>query len=395
MKTGQVVVRKLWPFHIYDLEEAQSWLEAQAAAGWYLAGITFCVAKFRRGTPQKVRYRMEPSGDEDHPDTGKTETYAAYGWNWAATWAGKYHIYLSADDSSAELFSDSETLALAMKKRIRSELIGAVIEVGMAAGYFLILLYSQLKSEHPLWSLLDDGTLRMVYSYLLVTFLFFSGCLRLHHVMKLRGCVLGGRVENGDIQHRRCFRRRVLTFSGNMAILLLILSSPFWSFKAEKTTEVTDYGGALPFLLIQDLEDVKVESNGLRIRGKDWGNIIISSRDLLAPVKLELRQTCIAVEDRDQPYDTQYRPYYWIEYYEMVSENLAVQIADELEEKYPGGGDFERFALETPVGSRAIYYTDGEFQFLCLQLQKRAAMVCYSGKQNLREYSQSFLEKWQ
>lgn len=52
-------VKKLIPFESCDIPAIQSWLEDMAAQGLFYVDCGFFCARFEKGEPKKLRYRLD------------------------------------------------------------------------------------------------------------------------------------------------------------------------------------------------------------------------------------------------------------------------------------------------------------------------------------------------
>lgn len=131
------LVHRICPCFAHDMEGIQTWLEDLATEGLFFVpeGRTLTVFSFRRGAPQKVRYRLEavaPRGlwsASDGPDREMRETFAQMGWEYL-DYFGSFHIYRCADPQAPELNTDPTVQAAtlqSLKKQQRSAAFYAVL----------------------------------------------------------------------------------------------------------------------------------------------------------------------------------------------------------------------------------------------------------------------------
>jgi hypothetical protein len=64
MKAGKIY-RKLIPVSTYDIAGMESWLSDMAEKGLFLCDFGNLFAKFTKGAPKSVRYRLEPVGGDN------------------------------------------------------------------------------------------------------------------------------------------------------------------------------------------------------------------------------------------------------------------------------------------------------------------------------------------
>ena len=131
------LIHRICPCFANNIEGMQSWLEDLATEGLFLEpeGRTLTVFSFRRGAPQKVRYRMEAVESRgfwsasDGPDPDMRETFAQMGWEYLV-YFGSFHIYRCSDPLAPELNTDPAVQAAtlqSLKKQQRGSTAYAVL----------------------------------------------------------------------------------------------------------------------------------------------------------------------------------------------------------------------------------------------------------------------------
>ena len=116
------LVHRICPCFANDIEGVQTWLEDLAREGLFLEpeGRTLTVFSFRRGAPQKVRYRLEavaPRGlwsASDGPDWEMRKAFAQMGWKYL-DYFGSFHIYRCDDPQAPELNTDPTVQATTLQ----------------------------------------------------------------------------------------------------------------------------------------------------------------------------------------------------------------------------------------------------------------------------------------
>ena len=111
-----MAVKRPVPCSIYDLRGIQEWLDEMARQGLFLKQVNprFERAEFEVGAPAPVRYRLDPVNRKGKTDDEHIALYAQMGWNYVDR-AGRWYYIFSCDDPEApELYTDPQSLALAM-----------------------------------------------------------------------------------------------------------------------------------------------------------------------------------------------------------------------------------------------------------------------------------------
>ena len=122
-----MTVKKPVPCSIYDIRGIQEWLDEMALQGLFLTGVSlhFDRAIFYTGVPRPVRYRLDPiiknrknlNINEEHK-----ELYAQMGWEYIDCAARRYNIFSCDNPDTPELYSDPQSLALALDNRAKRDI---------------------------------------------------------------------------------------------------------------------------------------------------------------------------------------------------------------------------------------------------------------------------------
>lgn len=158
-------MKKKWSLiYLNDLAQLQTWLEDQAAQGWYLAGCHLgSIAVFRRDERRAVRYRLEPIDrpPAQVPAAERRAFYAEAGWAYVDTILGLYDVYAAGDPSARDLYTDADTLraaVLAQTRRAKQTALLPLAGLGMLAAGLLFLLASYWSGALSARFLLEMGS---------------------------------------------------------------------------------------------------------------------------------------------------------------------------------------------------------------------------------------------
>lgn len=118
-----MTVKKPIPCSIYDLRGIQEWLDEMALQGMFLKEVNrrFDRAEFEVGDPAPVRYRLDPVTRKGKEDDERAALYAQMGWNYVDRIARWYCIFSCADPEAPELYTDPQSLAMAMDSLVRRD----------------------------------------------------------------------------------------------------------------------------------------------------------------------------------------------------------------------------------------------------------------------------------
>lgn len=115
----------LLPWQISALE---AWFEAMAARGLQLEKVGLLFAKFRRGKPQSVRYRVDVFDLDDQFAQERLTIYEQTGWNHLGSYTNLIQIFTASEDTAIpEIHTDPQEQAYTIKRLYKSLIGNAAI----------------------------------------------------------------------------------------------------------------------------------------------------------------------------------------------------------------------------------------------------------------------------
>lgn len=138
-----MTVKKPVPCSLYDLRGIQEWLDEMALQGLFLKEVNrrFDRAEFEVGDPAPVRYRLDPVVRKGKENEEHVALYAQMGWNYVDRVYTWYDIFSCADPEAPELYSDYQSLALAMDGLVRRDLRNHVLLALSLLAVLLLILF--------------------------------------------------------------------------------------------------------------------------------------------------------------------------------------------------------------------------------------------------------------
>ena len=117
---------KISPVNTYDLDGIAAWLSYMAGNGFILDNFgRFC--KFRKSTPQKLKYRATIAGDKSERPNGETiKLYRDMGWTFVSKLSNIGFIWSgdeNAKDIDVKIGDENSVLSSLEKKKKQSLLI--------------------------------------------------------------------------------------------------------------------------------------------------------------------------------------------------------------------------------------------------------------------------------
>lgn len=123
--------KKRIPCAPYDIPGMQEWLDEMALQGLFLQEFTQQQdrAVFELGDPKPVRYRLDPVNKGVQEDKDREEPYAQMGWKFVTRFRKSFYIFSCDDPEAPELYSDPQSLAMAMGDLIRRNTISSILYI--------------------------------------------------------------------------------------------------------------------------------------------------------------------------------------------------------------------------------------------------------------------------
>ena len=151
-----MTVTKPVPCSMYDIPGIQEWLDDMALQGFFLEDFSRQRdrAGFRMDDPKPVRYRLDPVGKPNRQEPDREELYAQMGWEYVCHIPRFYYIYCCADPEAPELYSDPQSLSIAMGGMIQREVKTSIFVTLFAIAGLLLLTLADLPrliKELVLW----------------------------------------------------------------------------------------------------------------------------------------------------------------------------------------------------------------------------------------------------
>lgn len=178
-------VKKRIPFESCDIPAIQSWLEDMAAQGLFYVDCGFFCARFEKGEPKKLRYRL------DFCDVSlgkipeeKAELYERSSWRVVGELKNDLVVLTTDDPDAPEIFSEPEHLIKPLKRLAKKHTAYWILFLIM----FLLscvgspFIYTMLGMDTFVGGVLDIGT---AYYILL---LLMAVLLLLEFIEHLRSC---------------------------------------------------------------------------------------------------------------------------------------------------------------------------------------------------------------
>lgn len=427
-------VKKLIPFESCDIPAIQSWLEDMAEQGLFYVDCGFFCARFERGEPKKLRYRL------DFCDVSlgkipeeKAELYERSSWRVVGELKNDLIVLTTDDPDAPEIFSEPEHLIAPLKRLAKKHTAYWILFLIM----FLLsrvgspFMYTMLGVGTFIDGVLDIGTVYYILLLLMAVLLLLEFIVHLRRCLHLKKLIKqieqGGELPTGE-------RYKAKSKIGAVLIPLTIPVIILWFIHLTIPMGITslhatnDLSG-LPFPTMQEIntDEYNYYADGVK---KVQGSLAdISERhDLLAPTVIEFSQDCYSFEDFTNKGENSFE--YNVRYYEMRFEKDAKEAVDriiydyehfdaedyhrraralaksisenfkEYEISYDGFTptcdirDLSRDGVEIKLVNEKYGYGENDTrQHLIMRLGSKYINVSYSGSSDLGEYTELYIAK--
>lgn len=366
----EIVYRPV-PCPCYEVEACESWLTDMAAQGLFVEKLGRTLARFRRGLPQTVRYRLTAARLKgswldfvpSEPLSTEKALYAEYGWEFICS-QQEFFLYACRDPQAPELHTDPAVQALSLKMARKSAwwaLIG---------GNAVLVIQFALNGRGRLARLLVEMPLLSLCMYLYFFGALFLAARDLYNILQLSHRLRRGYAPD----HRKNWRptawvNRISRGITLCAFFLGILLA-FWMFAQFNSRQpIKDYQGPLPFATLQDLTD------GTLVQDEDEYNTLERRHSLLAPTILEYSESGVILQDEEAPW----APSLSVQYYDTRSPWLAQLLVNDLHQQRSILAE-ELQPLPDLAGMDAVYAYSGKegvFRQLILVQGRRVLSVLW------------------
>ncbi|WP_369282701.1 DUF2812 domain-containing protein [Oscillibacter sp. GMB15532] len=263
-------VRKRMRSDLFDLDHNESWFSDLAERGLFLDRFEGRYAWFKRGTPRKLRYRMDVLSRELTED--ELLLYDSAGWHIAATatWEGFrkdvfYYVFQNDGNASVpELHTDPVEQAESLKRlyqRLRRDLWLELVLIGIVYWFY----YREGRPELAFKQMVEREPIREYWLFL--CFLNFWSILRgWLNVRRLRRRLAGGETLNHRADYRRVHRRFRMTDVLRWALLgwlLAVIAAQLIGAASSRTGPLPEGEPAFPAVRLEEVYDGALSKEGV------------------------------------------------------------------------------------------------------------------------------------
>lgn len=253
--------RMLIPDNSWDAGIMESWLEDMAAQGWHLTECWGSRARFRRGEPKRVRYRMIPAPSETYETRQEREAlYEELGWRFVANrW--DYQVYVCEDPHAPELETDPVAAAWAWKRILKKERRNLILTWLVLVGGVIFIARIILRADAPVETLIRSAGASTPLMLLVLPWAVWWTVNTLRRVRTLRRQMAAGLPRSHTGDWRRARRRAIVSWAAILLMDLLIIGYPFLQLGASWGEGLDELTHPVPCLMGWQLDDSLTEAD--------------------------------------------------------------------------------------------------------------------------------------
>ncbi|WHX42733.1 DUF2812 domain-containing protein [Mesobacillus sp. AQ2] len=329
-------VYKLRPSDYWRIGEHESWFADMAAQGLFLKKMGIHFARFEKGEPRKMRYRIDVT-EKKTISTEQIETYAESGWDIVTSY-GNFHVFSSPEALEApELHADPAEQSYKLKKLDKKLAFnaGAVIVV-------LMLMIGMMTSIWfldgiPTYVIVDGAAIQLTIFTLLIAYMAYHSLVAALSIRALRKRL----VEGKPIDHRAPWKKHHLIHTA-AAFLFTVLAGasaviPFMQLVKMDTKTLPETSEDLPIVRLAE-----VEQNPELVRSEivymsdnvDWGNRYSYKWSPLAPVQYETDESGQVPGKQWNDGSGDYSPAIHTQFYKLTFPGMADNLVSDLIKRY-------------------------------------------------------------
>lgn len=388
---NQEIVYRPVPSPCYEVEVCESWLTDMAARGLFVEKLGRTLARFRRGTPRTVQYRLTAArlkarwleGVPSFPSQEEQALYGEYGWYFVCA-QQEFFLYACEEANVLELHTDPTVQALSLKLARRSAWGNLFCLLAVLAVQFFLNGHGRLVRllvEFPLLSC-------CLYLYFFGSLLLASRDL--YHILRLSHRLHRGYPPDHHKNWRPAARVHRLCQGVTLCAFVLLLLGAFGVLVSSGSNRaITNYQGPLPFAPLQDLAD------GTPHWDEGPQSTLERRHSLLAPTIIDYQESGIVLQDGAVVLDTPLV----IHYYDTRFPWLAKLLVGDLHEGQSLLADTPQPLPDLPGMDAAYGYADKNsvFRQLILVQGRRVMSVLWTdtdGRLDFEQLAPRFAEKF-
>lgn len=275
-------VYKLRPSNHWSIGKHESWFTDMAARGLHLQKVGLHFAKFVKGEPRQIKYRIDVEECFDNkvnPD--KVQIYKESGWDYINSYAGYFHVFSVPEEiHTTEIHTDPAEQAHTLKsldKKLKFEAIITAVLVPLFFGMFysIFFLYGT-----PTLVLVEGRSTPTIGLAIMNLFLLSRSVSAYLSIRKLRNSLAEGRPVNHSENWKRSVTQKTITLALPIIIFTTVYITPFIQIHKSTIETLPPLTPNLPIVRLADIEQ------NSQLEFSD-GNYYTHEWSFLAPIQYE------------------------------------------------------------------------------------------------------------
>ncbi len=390
-------VYKLRPSDYWRIGEHERWFADMAAKGLYLKKMGMHFAKFAKGEPEKMRYRIDVSLDKKI-SSEQMQMYAENGWDYVTRYS-YFNVFSSpAERNAPELHTDPAEQSYTLKELDKKlTMNAAIVVIGMIVISSMVSAFWFLDGT-PTLVIVESGAIQYTIFPLFMGYLTYTSLQAAISIRTLRKNLLDGKPVNHHapwkIYHRL---HTIITFLFTIVIGLSAIIIPTVQLVKSDMSTLPESSSDLPIVRLAD-----VEENPSLIREEpsyvsdnvDFDNRYSYDWSLLAPVQYDTDEHGVIPGKMWEDESGEYSPAIHTQVYQLRIPTLADNLISDLIERYRFEDSREDFVkTEHPALDNLIVHEKEEMKEVFASKGKAVMYVRYHGYADINSVIQNTVEK--
>lgn len=323
-------VLKLRPNDYWRIGEHESWFTDMAAKGLHLKKTGPIFAKFEKGKPKDMRYRIDVK--EDRLTDVQKELYKEYGWEFVAK-SGKFNVFSSPGDiGTPELHTDASEQSYTLEfldKNYRQNVIAMSITILFIIGTFFTMLF---LIKTPFLSIIEGGYLQQSLVIVINLYTFYSIIQASRSIRALRKSLFEGKpINHHGNWHKSIWIRRFVSVSF-IIIAIATMVLPIMALTKMETYALPEGEIGLPIVRLEEIENnPDLERISYPMNDEvDWNNSIRYNWDPLATTQYDINEQGVVSSGMWKDGSGKYSPSISTQFYKLTFSGMAKGLVNDL-----------------------------------------------------------------
>ncbi len=390
------LVYKLRPSDYWKIGEHESWFSDMAAKGLFLKKMGIHFARFEKGEPQKVRYRIDVSLKKRIP-AEQIEIYGESGWDYVTSY-GNFQVFSSPEELNApELHTDPAEQAYTLRELDKKlvwnaigVIVGLVLMIGMMASIWFL-------DGIPTYVIVDGAAIQQT---ILTIFIAYTAYHSLRAALSIRD-LRKRLVEGKPIDHQAPWKKhhRIHTTAAFLFTVFVGVSAviPFIQLVKMDTKTLPETSVDLPIVRLADVErNPELVRSGTTYMSDnvDWGNRYSYKWSPLAPVQYETDESGQVPGKLWDDKSGEYSPAIHTQVFELTFPDMADNLVSDLIKRYQYENRQEEYLKKNhPDLDLLIVHVEKEMKEVFASKGNTVMYVQYHGNANVGTVIDNVAEK--